>query len=336
MKEGLVELAPLHLLGQVAVGGEQETDGHRALLLLAHPPVGAGLEHAQERGLHLQRQLADLVEKQGRVVGERQQPLAGLVGPGERALDVAEQLAPGQLLLQRGAVLDDHLIAGQRRALVDEAGDHILARARLAGDEHRDARRRHLVDEELDVAHRLGVADEPHPLPFAAGGAAEHGVLPGERRPLVRLFHHQVETVEVERLADEVVGPELHGLHGDVHVAVAGDHDHLHVGDGFAGADEQAQVAHVRQPQVHDDHVEPMAAQLRQGLGAVRGHVDLAAGRGQLLLQQAADRLLVVDHQDGVPVLVHACTPGRATRNADPWPAALVTLISPLWLLTMA
>ena len=48
VKKSLVEPPFFDLFGQVAVGGEEETDIDRALLLFPHPPVGAGLQHPQE------------------------------------------------------------------------------------------------------------------------------------------------------------------------------------------------------------------------------------------------------------------------------------------------
>ena len=65
------------------------------------------LQHSQELGLRLLRQVADLVEKEGASVGDFEFP--GLAGnrPGERALLVPEQLALDQRFGQRRTV-DGH------------------------------------------------------------------------------------------------------------------------------------------------------------------------------------------------------------------------------------
>ena len=59
-------------------------------------------------------------------------------GAGERALLVAEELAPGQRRDDRAAVQDHQpLLARPRVELVDELGHPLLAGAALAGDQHR-------------------------------------------------------------------------------------------------------------------------------------------------------------------------------------------------------
>src|SRR5678815_4391417 len=65
---------------------------------------------------------------------------------GERALDVAEQLALEQVLWNRPAVDRDEWLAVAGRAVVDLARDQLLAGAGLAGDQHRDVGRRDLLD----------------------------------------------------------------------------------------------------------------------------------------------------------------------------------------------
>ena len=55
------------------------------------------LQRAQQLGLQLGRQVADLVEEQRAAIGGAEQPRLRLVGAGERALDVSEELALDQL-----------------------------------------------------------------------------------------------------------------------------------------------------------------------------------------------------------------------------------------------
>ena len=62
------------------------------------------LEHREELGLQLQREIADLVEEDRAPVGHLEEPLAGLLGVGEGALLVAEQLALDQRARQGRAV----------------------------------------------------------------------------------------------------------------------------------------------------------------------------------------------------------------------------------------
>ena len=64
---------------------------------IADPLVLAVLRKTQQLGLQRVREITDFVEEQGAFVGDLHATLAILAGPGERSLDVAEQLAFQQL-----------------------------------------------------------------------------------------------------------------------------------------------------------------------------------------------------------------------------------------------
>jgi hypothetical protein len=95
---------PAHRLAQVAVGGGDDARRGHAALRLAHALILAVLQHAQQLRLHLQRQLADLVEEKRAVV--RILEVAGLRrgGAGEGALGVAEERRLDQRRRERRAV----------------------------------------------------------------------------------------------------------------------------------------------------------------------------------------------------------------------------------------
>ena len=81
--------------------------------------------------------------------------------PGERAALVAEELALDELLGDRGAVdLDEGLVLAAR-VLVERAGDELLARAALAGDEHRRRRVGDALEDGVELGDaRWSVADD--------------------------------------------------------------------------------------------------------------------------------------------------------------------------------
>ena len=137
VEEILAEGALADALPQIAMGGADHAD-----VDARHLPVGAdlldlaGLEEAEQQGLHPQRHLADFVEEDGAAVGHLQQARPVAVRVGEAALDVAEQLGFEQRIGQAGAVDRDERLAGPGAAAVDQAGRDVLADAALAGDEH--------------------------------------------------------------------------------------------------------------------------------------------------------------------------------------------------------
>ena len=111
----------------------------------------ARLQHAQQLGLHLERQLADLVEKERRAVRDLEAPDLARQGPGVGALLPAEQLALHEPGRQRGAVDLDHQAAPARAEPVDGLGDELLAGAGLAANEHRGVRGRDLLHQAQDL-----------------------------------------------------------------------------------------------------------------------------------------------------------------------------------------
>jgi hypothetical protein len=88
----------------IAVGRRDQA--HVGLLDLgrADPHEGAGLEHAQQLHLQVERHLGDLVEEQRAAVGALEEAQVLPVGAGEAALLVAEDLAFDQVRRDRAAV----------------------------------------------------------------------------------------------------------------------------------------------------------------------------------------------------------------------------------------
>ncbi len=118
-----------------------------------------GLEEAQQLGLHVERHVGNLVEKE-RAAG-RSSDDAGErgVGAGERATAVAEQLALDHVAGHRGAVERDDRPVGAIRRAVNRAREHFLARAGLAGDQDRQRARRDSARDAEHFGHLLGRPD---------------------------------------------------------------------------------------------------------------------------------------------------------------------------------
>ena len=104
------------------------------------------LQHAQQLALQLERDLADLVEKQRAAVGQFEPADAVAQRAGEGALDVAEELALEQFARDRRAVDPDQRPVAAAARLVDGARDQFLAGAGFAGDQHAGVGRRHQFD----------------------------------------------------------------------------------------------------------------------------------------------------------------------------------------------
>src|SRR5688500_3820769 len=92
-RQAVVEIGPerafAHRAPQVAVGGGYDAAARDATLGLADALVLAILQHAQQLRLHLERQLADLVEEQGAVGGILEETRLGRLRAGKGAFDMA-------------------------------------------------------------------------------------------------------------------------------------------------------------------------------------------------------------------------------------------------------
>src|SRR4029453_13569073 len=117
-------------------------------------------EHAQQLPLHAERQLADLVQEDRPAVRRLEQALAVAVRAGERAAEVPEELALEQRRRERRAVADHERANLQRRQVVQRAGDELLARPALAGDERRRGVAREALDEREHAEHLLRARDD--------------------------------------------------------------------------------------------------------------------------------------------------------------------------------
>src|SRR5262249_23480890 len=126
----------------------------------AHGADLAVLEDAEQRGLDREARFADLVEEEGAAVGRLEEPASGAIGAGERAADVAEELALEERVGERRAVRREERPARPRAVVVDRARDQLLAGARLTLDQHGDARLRGTLRELDRLERRLALADD--------------------------------------------------------------------------------------------------------------------------------------------------------------------------------
>ena len=123
-------------------GDDPDVDAHG--LRAAEPLDLPLLEHAQQLDLNVGRQVADLVEKDRRVIGQLEPPDLPRQGAGKGALLPAEQLALDERARDRRAVDAHHDATAPRAQLVNLRRDEFLSGARFAEQQHRRIGRGHL------------------------------------------------------------------------------------------------------------------------------------------------------------------------------------------------
>ena len=107
VEQVLAEPALLHHLPQVDVGRGDDPHVDLDRLHAAQAHELALLHDAQQLGLRLERDVADLVEEDAALVGQLEEPLLRVDGAGERALDVAEEVRLEQVRRQVARVDGD-------------------------------------------------------------------------------------------------------------------------------------------------------------------------------------------------------------------------------------
>ena len=300
----LAELALLDHLFEMAVGGADQSHVHSHFGGLAHgthPPL---LHGPQKLGLHRQRQLADLIEKQGAALrcGEE----TGMVGhrPGESAFAVAEKLGLEQLFGNGAAVHRNKRSAGASAAFVHGPGGQLLARARLTVNQHRRHAARHALQCLLERAHHRGIAH--HALQRTAGRRAHVHIGRGNGR-----VHGAAQRRQIDRLAQIVERTCLERGHGIAGTAVGGDDNGFFVPVGlrFQPA-QQLQALAIGKAHIGEHERVFPAGQVVARLGNTGRHVDLPSLVHQTQGVELAQIGLVVDDENAHIRWIHASGPG--------------------------
>ena len=267
VEEVLAEASLLDGAPQVDVGGRHDPDVHLDGLDAAEPHELALLHHAQELGLGLEGDVADLVEEQRALVRQLEEALLGVDRPGEGALHVAEEVRLEQVVGQAARVDHDEGLVGPRAVGVDRLGHQLLAGAALAHHQDRGARRRRLGDQAEDLLHPLALAHDLGEARLVPERGAQLAVLVLQAALVEPVAQDVEDLLVLEGLGDVVEGALLHRRDGGLHRGVGRDHQHDQVRVDLLQLLEDLEAAHLRQHHVHDGGVEAVPARQGQPLG---------------------------------------------------------------------
>ena len=244
---------------------------------MTRPPIAldlAGLERAEQFDLGLERKLADLVEEQGRAVGILEAADMAVEGAGEGAFLMAEQHRFDEVLGDGAAIDRDHRLAAARGGGVDRLGDHFLARAALALDQHRDPGAGGLGGDRERGAEGRRRADD------LLEGERPVGDLLGERAKLAAAALAAVgggvegceQAVGSDRLDQEIVGAGAHRLDRDRDRGLGGHHQQGQIGAHRPDLLDDPGAVRAGQPMVEQDGVDRRSVDLGEDL---RRRVDV-------------------------------------------------------------
>ena len=304
----LAEAARRHFFVRIGVGRRQQAHVDAPRVRRSDPLEFAGLQHAQQLVLLAQRDVGDLVEEQRAAVGQLEAADAIDLGVGERAFDVAEQLALEHAFGDAAGVDRHHRLRGasaRRRGCARATRPLPVPFSPVISTFASDGPTREIICSTGCMAADCAISvGWPSPPPRSSEFSASRR-WPWRSAWLnsacVRRIGEQARVLP--RLLHEIARAAAHGFDGEVDAAPGGHDD-----DGQRGV-ERAQVVEEIEPflagrrvarvvEVHQDDVELAAFDGGDDAGGRGGGLNLIA----LGLEQQAERFehvgLIVRHED--------------------------------------
>ena len=287
-----------HLV-QITIRRRDDAHLDRARMGIAHRHDHTLLQHPQQRTLHRQGQRRDLIEKQRSTVGRLEVTDLVAIGARERAAPIPEQLRLDQRVRNRAAV-DGHERLGARRAVVMNCpGEQLLARARLAEDEHVALDRRELAHHLEQRLHNRGAADEIVKHRFRGRLLGHHVAGPQHVIVLEGPFNLQQHIIKLDGLEQVVGRPGPHRRHRTVHRAECRDDDDRHLRGNALQMLQQRYAVHLRHAHVREHQVHRTLQHQRVRRLAVRRLKHLVVLFAKQFGQRLTQHCFVFNNQNG-------------------------------------
>ena len=227
MQQIVAESADLHHTREVARTGRHNAHVHFHFLCTTHAVKTPRLQRPQEFALHLEIEVAYVVEVERSPCGQFKETNAPLVGARKRPLLHAEQLHLHYRLGDGRTVQIDKRAIGTHAIGVQQPRHEVLARPRLATNQHRRRTGGDLFDhvehghQRREVRYELRVRCCPlHSRRHMHVVPRQHAFFPGAAYERLN-FGHAI------RLGQKVICPKLQRGDGRFDGAVAGDDNDL-------------------------------------------------------------------------------------------------------------
>jgi len=176
---------------------------------------------------------------------------------------------------------------------VERAGDQLLAGAGLAVDEHGEVRLHQPREDAVDLLHRRGATHQRHRLADVGQLFQLAGARFGERAA-----DDADQLLQVERLGQVLVRPAFGRADRGHERVLRADHDDWQIGPALLDPRQQLERVLVRHDHVGDDEIAVTAVDpAPQGRG-VAGAAHIVPGARQRLVQDSADRAVIVGDKD--------------------------------------
>src|SRR5271168_5098228 len=213
--EVLAEAALADAIFQVVVGGRDQPKINFFGRAAAEALHGTLLQDAQEFALKVGIESSDFIEEDSAALRQFNQAGLGGIGPGERALFVAEEFRFHQGFRESGTVEGYEGLSCTVAALDDGIGDELFANTTFAAQDHAGVGARNRLDRLTDLLHSGAGTNQPvkcgstfHLLDQAASFNFESSFFDGAKK-------HDLKFVVVEGGEKEFVSTRLASFQGD-------------------------------------------------------------------------------------------------------------------------
>ena len=213
---------------------------------------------------------------------------------------MSEELGFEQRFRYRRAIHLDKRHFALRAVVVNGARDHLLARARLAHDEHGAPRFGDDFGGPDDLFHPAATADQPVVIELGVALADEIPVLGAQPLMIERPAGDDEQFVDFEGLLQVVERPELHRFDGALDGRVRGHHDDLRPLGRAGGVQltDKIQPRQLGHEVVDDQQVEHALREQPLRFARARGRMDFVPVLAQRLGQRVEDLRFVVYEED--------------------------------------
>ena len=151
----------MHGVGEILIGGGNDTGLEGNLLVAAQGNVFLGFQDTEQLDLHVHRHGSEFVQKERTFAGQFEfADLAVFAGTGESAALIAEQFGFQQFLRNGGTVQADKGLMTDQTGIVDGLGEELLAGTTFALDQNAGITAGNGLSEMLQVQHFLIVGDD--------------------------------------------------------------------------------------------------------------------------------------------------------------------------------
>ena len=255
VEEVLAEGPFQHRLFEVAVGGRDHARVDAHVALAAEARELAVLEHLQELGLEAgcislisSRKIVPWLAYSNLPSLRFCAPVKAPFSKPKSSLSSSSEGSAAQLTFTKGR-------SRRLESWKTVRATSFLAGAALAADQHRDVGVGDLLDDLAHLAHLRVVAAEHQQLGLGAHTAAQLLDLLPERALLERLVEGDLELLDLEGLAQEIGGAELHRLDDGARLAVTRQHDHRNLRQALLQPSQRLESVHAGQHEVERHEV---------------------------------------------------------------------------------